>query len=162
MRSRTSTWFEIKVKYDKTVEDGTTKPITELYVVDAYTFGEAEKTIIEEMKPYISGQFDVKAIAPTTYGEIFFSDAPADDRWYKAKLQFITIDEKTEKEKRIAAYKLVQAASINGAIKHIEEVMGGTMIDYVIAAINETKIMDVFEHKVQVTGNGNDKPEYED
>ncbi len=149
MRSRTSTWFETKVKYDKTVEDGSVKPIIEQYVVDAFTFSEAEETIIREMKPYISGQFDVKAIAPTSYGEIFFSDAPADDRWYKAKLQFVTIDEKTEKEKRVNSYKLVQAASINGAIKHIEEVMGGTMIDFVIASINETKIMDVFEHKVK-------------
>lgn len=149
MRSRTSTWFETKVKYDKTVDDGSVKPIIEQYVVDAFTFSEAEETIIKEMKPYISGQFDVKAIAPTSYGEIFFSDAAADDRWYKAKLQFITIDEKSGKEKRVNSYKLVQAASINGAIKHIEEVMGGTMIDFVIASINETKIMDVFEHQVK-------------
>jgi hypothetical protein len=149
MRSRTSTWFETKVKYDKTVDDGSVKPIIEQYVVDAFTFSEAEETIIKEMKPYISGQFDVKAIAPTSYGEIFFSDAPADDRWYKAKLQFITIDEKSGKEKRVNSYKLVQAASINGAIKHIEEVMGGTMIDFVIASIDETKITDVFEHKVK-------------
>lgn len=159
MRSRTSTWFETKVKYDKTVDDGSVKPIIEQYVVDAFTFSEAEETIIKEMKPYISGQFDVKAIAPTSFGEIFFSDAPADDRWYKAKLQFITIDEKSGKEKRVNSYKLVQAASINGAIKHIEEVMGGTMIDFVIASINETKIMDVFEHQVKTPA---DKPEYEE
>ena len=149
MRSRTSTWFETKVKYDKTVDDGSVKPIIEQYVVDAFTFSEAEETIIKEMKPYISGQFDVKAIAPTSYGEIFFSDDEMADKWYKAKLQFITIDEKSGKEKRVNSYKLVQAASINGAIKHIEEVMGGTMIDFVIASINETKIMDVFEHKVK-------------
>lgn len=161
MRSRTSTWFETKVKYDKTVDDGSVKPIIEQYVVDAFTFSEAEETIIKEMKPYISGQFDVKAIAPTSYGEIFFSDAPADDRWYKAKLQFITIDEKSGKEKRVNSYKLVQAASINGAIKHIEEVMGGTMIDFVIASINETKIMDVFEHKASQKSSA-DKPEYEE
>ena len=159
MRSRTSTWFETKVKYDKTVDDGSVKPIIEQYVVDAFTFSEAEETIIKEMKPYISGQFDVKAIAPTSYGEIFFSDAPADDRWYKAKLQFITIDEKSGKEKRVNSYKLVQAASINGAIKHIEEVMGGTMIDYVIAFINENKIMDVFEHHVKTNADNN---EYEE
>ena len=159
MRSRTSTCFETKVKYDKTVDDGSVKPIIEQYVVDAFTFSEAEETIIKEMKPYISGQFDVKAIAPTSYGENFFSDAPADDRWYKAKLQFITIDEKSGKEKRVNSYKLVQAASINGAIKHIEEVMGGTMIDFVIASINETKIMDVFEHQVKTPA---DKPEYEE
>ena len=146
MRSKTSLWFETKVKYDKTMEDGQPKKVSESYVVEAMSFGEAEEKITEEMSAYISGEFDVKAITPTTYGEIFFSENTNDDRWYKTKLQFITIDEKTEKEKRSSVYYLVQAASLNSAVKNIEEVMGTTMIDYVIAAINETKIMDVIEH----------------
>ena len=146
MRSKTSLWFETKVKYDKTMEDGQPKKVSESYVVEAMSFGEAEEKITEEMAAYISGEFDVKAITPTTYGEIFFSENTNDDRWYKTKLQFITIDEKTEKEKRSSVYYLVQAASLNGAVKNIEEVMGTTMNDYVIAAINETKIMDVIEH----------------
>lgn len=146
MRSKTSLWFETKVKYDKTMEDGQPKKVSESYVVEAMSFGEAEEKITEEMSAYISGEFDVKAITPTTYGEIFFSENTNDDRWYKTKLQFITIDEKTEKEKRSSIYYLVQAASLNGAVKNIEEVMGTTMNDYVIAAINETKIMDVIEH----------------
>ena len=146
MRSKTSLWFETKVKYDKTMEDGQPKKVIESYVVEAMSFGEAEEKITEEMSAYISGEFDVKAITPTTYGEIFFSENTNDDRWYKTKLQFITIDEKTEKEKRSNVYYLVQAASLNGAVKNIEEVMGTTMNDYVIAAINETKIMDVIEH----------------
>ena len=146
MRSKTSLWFETKVKYDKTMEDGQPKKVSESYVVEAMSFGEAEEKITEEMSAYISGEFDVKAITPTTYGEIFFSENTNDDRWYKTKLQFITIDEKTEKEKRSSVYYLVQAASLNGAVKNIEEVMGTTMNDSVIAAINETKIMDVIEH----------------
>ena len=146
MRSKTSLWFETKVKYDKTMEDGQPKKVIESYVVEAMSFGEAEEKITEEMSAYISGEFDVKAITPTTYGEIFFSENTNDDRWYKTKLQFITIDEKTEKEKRSNAYYLVQSASLNGAVKNIEEVMGTTMNDYVIAAINETKIIDVIEH----------------
>lgn len=149
MRSRTAQWFETKVRYDKTMEDGQPKKVIESYVVDALSFGEAEERITEEMSSYISGEFDVKAITPASYGEVFFSENANDDRWYKTKLQFITIDEKTEKEKRTSVYYLVQAATINGAVKNIDEVMGGTMIDYAIAAINETKIMDVFEHKAK-------------
>ncbi|MBO4660946.1 MAG: DUF4494 domain-containing protein [Prevotella sp.] len=149
MRSRTAQWFETKVRYDKTMEDGQPKKVIESYVVDALSFGEAEERITEEMSSYISGEFDVKAITPASYGEVFFSENSNDDRWYKTKLQFITIDEKTEKEKRTSVYYLVQAATINGAVKNIDEVMGGTMIDYAIAAINETKIMDVFEHKAK-------------
>jgi hypothetical protein len=156
MRSRTANWFETKVRYDKTMEDGQPKKVIESYVVDALSFGEAEERITEEMSVYISGEFDVKAITPASYGEVFFSDNANDDRWYKTKLQFITIDEKTEKEKRTSVYYLVQAANINGAVKNIDEAMGGTMIDYAIASINETRIMDVFEHKAKTT----EKPEF--
>ena len=100
MKSRTSDWFETKIRYDKTQEDGGQKPVTEQYVVDALSFTEAEKALIEEMQTYISGDYKITGIKPAPYHEIFFSDLNADDKWYKAKLQFITIDEKTEKEKR--------------------------------------------------------------
>lgn len=145
-------WFETKVRYEKMMEDGKQKRVTETYVVDALSFGEAEERITEEMSVYISGEFDVKAITPTSYGEIFFSENTNDDRWYKAKLSFITIDEKTEKEKRTSVYYLVQASSLNVAVKNIDEVMGGTMIDYVIASVAETSIMDVFEHTAKKEG----------
>lgn len=162
MRSRTSTWFECKIRYEKTMEDGSQKKVTEQYVVDALSFTEAETSIIEEMSSYISGEFEVKDIKKAAYGEIFFSDSPSADRWYKAKLQFITIDEKTEKEKKSTVNYLVHGSTLPGAVKSIDEVMGGTMIDYVIASIAETQIMDVFEHnqtlkKTEV----DDKPEYE-
>lgn len=153
MRSRTAQWFETKVRYDKTMEDGMPKKVIESYVVDALSFGEAEERITKEMSVYISGEFNVKAIAPATYGEVFFSENANDDCWYKTKLQFITIDEKSEKEKKTNVYYLVQAANLNGAVKNIDEVMGGTMIDYVIASINETSIMDVFEHNATKVDN---------
>ncbi len=159
MRSRTAIWFECKIRYEKVMEDGLQKKVNENYTVDALSFSEAEKRIIEEMSSYISGEFDVADIKKAAYKEIFFSDDELADRWYKAKLQFITIDEKTEKEKRSSVNYLVQAGSFTGAVKNIEEVMGGTMIDYVIASVSETTLMDVFEYqKTEIT---EDKPEYE-
>jgi len=150
------------VRYERQMEDGMTKKVPELYVVDALSFGEAEEAITREMSAYVSGEFEVKNINPAAYHEIFFSENDNDDRWYKAKLSFITIDEKTEKEKRSAVVYLVQAATFNGAVKNIEEVMGGTMIDYVIANISETIIMDVYEHQASTKQDkANDKPEYE-
>ena len=146
MRSRTTIWFETKIRYDKTQEDGRQKPVTEQYVVDALSFSEAEASILEEMKVYISGDYKITDIRPAAYHEVFFSDMDRDDKWYKAKLQFLTIDEKTEKEKRTTVTYLVQAASLNGAVKNIEDVMGSTAIDYDLVSINETQIMDVFEH----------------
>lgn len=149
MRTRTAEWFETKIKYEKTMEDGQQKKVTEAYVVDALSFTEAERRITEEMSSYISGEFDVADLKKASYKEIFFSDAETADRWYKTKLQFITIDEKTEKEKRSNVYYLVQAATLPEAVRNINEVMSGTMIDYVIASIAETQLMDVFEYQMK-------------
>ena len=146
MRTKTSSWYEVKYQYEKTAEDGTQKKVTELFAVDALSFSEAETKIIEEMKPFCSGDTKVKAITPAPYGEIFFDDGENADKFYKAKLDFITIDEKTEKEKKSTVTYLVQAASLDEAKKNINEVMGTTMIDYDIQSIAETKIIDVFEH----------------
>ena len=160
MRSRTAEWFECKIRYEKVMEDGLQKRVSETYVVDALSFSEAEERIIEEMSSYISGEFDVTDIKKASYKEIFFADQDTADKWYKAKLQFITIDEKTDKEKRATVTYLVNAGSFNGAVKNIEEVMGGTMIDYVIASVSETTIMDVYEYGK--SDKKDDKPEYEE
>lgn len=164
MRSRTSTWFETKVKYQKTMEDGSEKVVSEAYVVDALSFTEAESAIIDEMSVYVSGELKVSGIGKACYGEIFFSDVDDDDKWYKAKLQFITIDEKSEKEKRSNVTYLVQAKSLARALRYIDEVMGKTMIDYDVIGLNETKLMDVFEHHVpnEKKEEKNDVPEYEE
>ncbi len=132
------------------MEDGLQKKVSENYVVDALSFTEAEKRIMEEMSSYISGEFTIKDIKIAPYKEIFFSDEEMADRWYKAKLQFITIDDKTEKAKRSNVNYLVQAGTLKGAVSNIESVMGTTMIDYVIAAVNETTLMDVFEYGKEV------------
>ena len=139
-------WFECKIRYEKVMEDGTQKKVTEVHVVDALSFSEAEARIIEEMSQYISGEFTVEDVKKAPYKEIFFSDDATDDRWYKARLDFITIDEKTEKEKRSRVTYLVQAARLKKAVTSIEDVMSGTMIDYEECAVNDSKIMDVFEY----------------
>lgn len=146
MRSRTANWFICKIRYDKVMEDGLQKKVTETYVVDALSFSEAEARIMEEMSHYISGQFDVDDIKKASWKEIFFSDVDTDDKWYKAKLQFITIDERSAAEKKTNVIYLVPASSLRKAVNYIDEVMGGTMIDYVQCNVDETPIMDVFEY----------------
>lgn len=146
MRSKTANWFLCKIRYEKTLEDGLQKRVTEQYVVDALSFTEAEARIIEEMSSYINGEFEVWEIDRAVFKEIFFSDDDMADKWYKSKLQFIAIDENTGKEKKTNVYYLVQGSSLENARRNIDEVMGGTMIDYVISAVSETTIMDVFEY----------------
>lgn len=146
MRSKTSNWFIAKIRYEKTMEDGLQKKVTEQYVVDALSFTEAEARIMEEMSSYISGEFKLEDLKYAPFKEIFFSDIDTADKWYQARLAFITINEKTEKEKRSNVNYLVQAGSMDGALKAINEVMGGTMIDYVTCKVAETPIMDVYEY----------------
>ena len=93
-----ATWFECKVKYDKMTEDGSQKTVTEPYLVDALSFTEAEARITEEITPFISGEFKVTAVKRTNTAEIFWKEGG--DKWYKVKVNFCTIDEKTGKEKK--------------------------------------------------------------
>ncbi len=148
MRTLTADWFLCRIGYEKTMEDGLMKKVREQYVVDAISFTEAEARIIEESQSLISDQFEVQEIDRAPYKEVFFSDAESADKWYKSKLQFITIDEKTEKEKKTSVTYLVQGCSLEDARKNIDEVMGGTMIDYVIVSVSETAIIDVYEHSL--------------
>lgn len=146
LRSRTSTWFECKVRYEKTQEDGSDKLVNELYVVDALSFTEAEASIIDNMAVYVSGELKIANINPANYNEIFFSGNDDDDLWFKARLAFITIDDKN-KEKRTYVSYLIQAKSIERAKRYVDEVMGETIIDYELKSLSETKIFDVFEHE---------------
>ena len=140
-------YIECKVRYQKTMEDGSEKMVNEPYLVDAMSFTEAEKRITEEMSVYISGEFRVDAVKKSNASEVIFSNVDDDDKWYKAKLQFISIDEKTNKEKRSGTTYLVQSKSLARALRYVDEYMGKTMIDYDIVGLNETKIMDVFKYE---------------
>ena len=143
------TWFECKIRYEKTMETGMVKKVTEPYLVDALSFTEAEARIIEEMKPFISGEFTVSDIKRANYSELFFSDEEAADRWFKSKLLFITLDEKSGNEKKVASNVLIQASDLRDAVKKLDEGMKGSMADYEIASMAETPIMDVYRYEVE-------------
>ncbi len=135
-------WFLCKVSYEKILENGMQKKVTEPYLVDALSFTEAEARIIEEMSPFITGEFTVSAVGRAKLSEVFFNEDG--DRYYKAKIYFITLDEKSSIEKKTAAQILVQASNLKEAITVLEEGMKGTLADYTIASIAETQIMDVY------------------
>ncbi len=134
--------FECGIRYEKTLENGMQKKVTELYIVDALSFTEAESRIIGEMSCFISGEFEVVSEKITNYSELVQS--PDGDRWYRAKVVFKTLDEKTMNEKKQAQYYLVQAKNIDNAKLTLEQFMHGTLADWECEALQETKIMDVF------------------
>ena len=143
MRSKTSNWFVCRIAYDKQTEDGITKKVKQQHVVQAINFTGAEGSIIFNTEGLSNRE--VQEIDRAPYREIFFMDTPEDSKWYKAKLQFITIDEKTEKEKKTSVYYLVEGTSLESARRNIDEVMANSMFDYVIVGVNETPVIDVFE-----------------
>lgn len=145
--------YECGVRYERTMENGMTKKVTELYLVDALSFAEAEGRITNEMEPYISGDFDVVTIKRTNISEIVEGLSTADE-WFKAKLMYITIDEKTGKEKKQAVHFIVRASDINNAHICVVEHMKGSVMNYEIATLDETKIMDLFRYKVNTSDNG--------
>lgn len=146
MREKTSNWFEVKVAYDKTTESGEQKRVTELYVVEAMSFAEAEIGITKHVNELTDGDFEVKAITIPQYKEVWFSDNTFDDKYYKVKLQFFTIDERTEKVKKSNVFYLVLAKDFDTAKRYVEDTMGKSMMDYTIASIKETNILDLFEN----------------
>ena len=135
-------WCECKVKFDKMMEDGVQKTVTESYLVDALSFTEAEARITDEMQPYISGEFSVSAVKRVNLSDIFYNEGG--DRWYKVKTNFITIDEKTAVEKRTATYQMVQASDFSEALQVFMDNMKDTLADFEIASITETMLMDVY------------------
>lgn len=139
-------WFECKVRYDKMLETGQQKKVNEPYLVDALSFTEAEARIIEEITPFISGDFTVSAVKRTRISEIFYDETG--DRWFSVKYNIITIDEKTAVEKKQSVMVLVHAADFQKAIANFMEGMKGTMADFEIASVTETQIMDVYPVKL--------------
>ena len=144
MKTRVSKFFEVKIQYQKILENGKEKKVTEQYVVEALSFTEAESRIIEEMAPYISWEFDVVSEKIAPFNEIFISENSTDDKWFVSKVGFITLDEKTAKEKKQTFRYLVQAATSELALEYTKEMLSHGMSDYSIDSVQDTPTLDVF------------------
>ncbi len=149
-------WFQCSVRLNKTMETGVIKKVTEVYLVEALSYTEAERRFIEEMTSYICGEFEVADIKRARVNELFESEDAGADRWYKAKVAFISIDDKTGGEKRTNANIFVQATDFKAAIKGIEKGMNGTLGDWIIVSVAETNTLDVFHYTSP------EQPEYEE
>lgn len=141
------TWFEAKLRYEN-AED---KKVTESYLIDAMSFTEAEAKAIKEAQDFISGEFTVTAIKRANYSEVWlnesevYNDEAAPLKFFKGKVVFITLDERTAKESKSSIYVLVEAQDLQDAKDRIVEKMKGTMADYDIESVSETKIIEVYK-----------------
>ena len=151
MISRVSKFYEVKIQYHKMQEDGKKKKVTEQYVVESLSFTEAEARIIEEMSPYIDGEFDIVSEKIAPYNEILISDRINDDKWFISKVSLITIDERTAKEKKTSQRFLVQADTSQTALEYTNKLFDRSMTDYTIDAVQETPTIDVFFNSLENT-----------
>lgn len=138
-------YFICTVRYDKIMENGLSKTVNEQYLLDAVSFTEAEARTIEELTPFITGDFKIPRLTKPKVSELFLDEAS--DRFYKVKVAFITIDEKTATEKKTASFIIVQANDFKAAYDKFIDGMKGTMADYEIISISETPILDYFPAK---------------
>ena len=143
MKQISGTWFEVKVRYEQTQEDGMNKMVTETYVYKAADFGEAYDKATKNMSTFISGEFGITAMKIAQYKEIITQDERTEEKYYRVKVNLIILDEKTQKEKKTAYYYLVNADSVEKARKYTDTAFSDTLMDYVIEAVQEAKIIDV-------------------
>jgi hypothetical protein len=148
-------WFECKIQYEKlSTDDGKQKKSTDTYLVDALSFTEAEARLIKEVTPYMTGEFTVSNIKRSKIYEIF--DSPEGDRWYRAKVMFIILDEEKGTEKKVPSNMLIQASDIQAALVRLHEGMKGTMSDFEVASISDTPILDIYPYGVDSLRGNND------
>lgn len=145
-----NSYFEVGVRYDKTMEDGAVRKVTENYLVEAVSFTEAEKRATQEMVAYISGDFRVVTEKITNIAEIVTTDDVTADKFYKVKHSLITINENTLKEKKQAQYIIIQASSVDDARNRYMQHIKDWLVDVVLEAVSETKYMDYFPFKYDI------------
>lgn len=145
MKTEAGIFFEIRARFDKTDENGETKKVTEMYVLKSSDFGDAYKKAMEEIAPFTSGTLDIVNMKIAVYSEVLLPDGG--DKFYRAKCSFITLDERTNKEKKSNFHYLVRASNLEQARKRIDEYLSYSMADFIIAEVVETKAIDYLNDK---------------
>ena len=141
-------WFECKVSYERQADSMGMKKVSESYLVDALSFTEAEKRIIKEVRPFVSvGGLEVVNIRRARIAELFLNEEAEDDRYFRAKVNFITVDEKSGSEKKTSATMIVKSDSLPNAVTELKAQLDSQMASYEIAAVTDTQILDVFQYE---------------
>jgi hypothetical protein len=139
-----NSWFEVKVKYTKELEDGRLKRVTEPYLIDAISFTDAEARAYEEVGSSVKGVFLITAITRKEFADIFFYEDS--DDWYHCKLKHITVDEDSGKEKETTNNFLVTAATVKESYNRIKESLADMTVSFKITGSTLTKIVEVLPY----------------
>ncbi|MFM7472893.1 MAG: DUF4494 domain-containing protein [Crocinitomicaceae bacterium] len=140
-----NTWFTVKVKYTKQLDNGTFKRVSEPYMLAAMTFTDAEARIYEELGSSIRGEFLVTGIARTDIHDIFQYDDS--ETWFKCKVSYDKVDDEADKKKTITQNFLVSADTVKVAYERVQESLSTLMIDFNITAIVASPIVEIFPYR---------------
>ena len=143
----TLSWIECKVTYERPGEKGLNTKVNEVYLTQGFTFTEVEKRITMELQPRVTGSFDINKMERTKYNELVNCDEENADKWFKCKIVMRTLDEVSAKEKKTSVIILVKAEDVAGAVKRLTKHMEDSVMDYELAAVNESPIVDIFPYE---------------
>lgn len=135
--TKSGRFFICTIQCTRRQDDGMEKKVKEQYLIRADSFTEAEATANEEL---FCDDLEVKDLTIAPFQELFLSKG---DRYYKVKVNILTLDEASNKMKKHPVCYLVQASSTKEAQRTADEALGATMQDYTIESIIETKILDI-------------------
>lgn len=136
--------FEVSVQYDKIMSNGHIRKTTDVYIIEALSFADAELRAYELISDFIDGDSEVIAEKIVNIAEVVTTDDASADKFYKVKHSLITISEKTGKEKKQAQYIIIQASSVDDARERYKQHIKGWLVDVVMEALIETKYVDYF------------------
>jgi hypothetical protein len=138
-----ATWHQAKIRYQKEDEAGTLKTVNEVYLFDSVSFTEAEA---QAYKRIVTGasDFSVTSITRMRLADLFMYDEG--EQFFKAKVVYFSVDEKSGHEKRIVNQMLVNADSTGQALDRINESMRNFLMPYTIESVALTPILDVYPY----------------
>lgn len=143
----TANWFEAKVKYVKVGEDGRERKVSEMYLLDAMSYTEAESRIVSEMEMIVKGDYYIPSLKKSNITEVVTSEDERDDRWYKAKVAIVDAEEVSGREKRSFQYYLVAASDTNRALENLNKALATFVVPWEVASIADTQFMDVLPYE---------------
>lgn len=136
-------YFNCKVSFEKTLENGQPKRISESYIVDALSFTEAEARIVKEIQPYVTGEFEIVSVNRCNIAEIIRG---AGESWYRCKINCLVIDEARGIEKYAPIVLFIQSINFDEAYNKCKDYCNNSLNDLEIENVSLSKIIDIFEY----------------
>ena len=127
--------FLVKCRY----ENDLGKKVTEQYLVNALTCTDAEKIVAENLLPYYP-DMEISSVQEKSIAEVLGNTES--ELFYLCRVAFITIDEKSGKEKKTMCNWLVKATDFANAHEIVKKTISKSMADMEVVSLSKTNIVE--------------------